>query len=281
MQAPAPFFEVRVSNLDWDPTLIGLCVGYELGLWREDALVDHLMEWLPEFCLTFEEISNLDASNMVSMMREAVRKLYISGKFERRGEFGEVLLHAAVRQAFSSIPAISKIFYKSALNETVKGFDAVHVVPNADELELWLGEVKFYKNLDSAIRDVVEELHAHLEKDYLRDEFLLIKGKIDDNWPYAEKLKKILHHNTSLDEVFSKAVIPVLLTYESQTVLSHTQCSEDYKKAFQEELIASYKKFTNKDLPKNIAIHLFLVPIKDKADLIKKLDQKLKIWQAI
>ena len=34
--------------------------------------------------------------------------------------------------------AISKVFFKDSPNDTVKGFDAVHVVESLDGLELWL-----------------------------------------------------------------------------------------------------------------------------------------------
>lgn len=281
MATPSKFFEVRVHKLDISPALVGLCVGYEQGEWRYDGLVDHLMEWMPEFCLTHQELSNLDSGNMVSLMREAVRKLYTSGKFKKRGEFGELILHVAMRQVFGSLPAISKIYYKSATNDTVKGFDAVHVIPSDKGLELWLGEVKFYSDIAGAINDVVKELHDHLDKDYLRDEFLLIKGKIDDTWPHASELKKLLDPNVSLDDVFSRVVVPVLLTYESDTVKAFDQCSEEYKAAFEKEVVAHYDTFIGKSIPKNVVINLFLVPLKGKADLAEKLDGKLKTWQGI
>ncbi len=281
MSTPTPFFEVRVHKLDIAPSLIGLCIGYEKGEWRYDGLVDHLMEWLPDFCLTYGELERIDAGSMVSLMREAVRKLYTSGKFQNRGEFGELILHAAIRQVFGSLPAISKIYYESATNNTAKGFDAVHVVANDDGIELWLGEAKFYNEITGAIRDVVEELHHHVEKNYLKDEFLLIKGKIDDKWPYAEQLKRLLDPNVSLDDVFKQVVIPVLLTYDSKVVQLFSECSEEYKKAFEEEVAANYQKFADKKLPSDVVINLFLVPLESKKQLNEKLDAKLKVWQTI
>jgi len=281
MSTPTQFFEVRVHKLDIAPALIGLCVGYEQGEWRYDGLVDHLMEWLPDFCLTHGELEGLDSGNMVLLMREAVRKLYTSGKFKSRGEFGELILHAAIRQVFGSIPAISKIYYKSATNNTIKGFDAVHVVGNDEGIELWLGEAKFYTDIGGAISEVVKELHQHLEKDYLRDEFLLIKGKIDEEWKYADELKKLLDPNVSLDEVFKHVVIPVLLTYDSKVVQSYSECSEEYKREFNKEVASNYKKFSEKELPDNIVINLFLVPLERKKQLNEKLDAKLKVWQSI
>ena len=134
---------------------------------------------------------------------------------------------------FDSHPAISKIYYKTALNDTVKGFDAVHVVGAAGAMELWLGEAKFYSDIGAAVRDVVKELATHTEVNYLRDEFLLIKGKIDPTWPHARDLEALLSENKSLDEVFSRACIAVLLTYDSDCLSSHSKCDAAYEAAFE------------------------------------------------
>ena len=58
----------------------------------------------------------------------------------------------------------------------MKGFDAVHVVDTGASLELWLGEVKFYET-SQGDPDVVKELEAHTQQDYLRSEFAAIVTK--------------------------------------------------------------------------------------------------------
>jgi hypothetical protein len=281
---PVPFLKVRVHRDDLDPTLCGLCVGYERDKWRTTQLAQHIFEWLPEFALTPSEWGAIQHSNSVELLRSAARRVYTSKKFENRGEFGELLLHAVVRQVHNSIPAISKIYYKTADNDTVKGFDAVHVVGPPDDMELWLGEAKFYKEINSAIREVVEELETHLDTDYLRAEFSLITGKIDGSIPHADNLKKLLSPNTSLDDVFSRACIPVLLTYDSSCVASHKSCDNKYEDAFKAELEVHHAKFLdalakNKGVPKEIAIHLFLLPLAAKEALIAAFNEKLKSWQ--
>ncbi len=239
------------------------------------------MEWLPEFALSPAEYNTIRGENAVAQLRRAAATVYESKKFRNRGEFGELFLHAAVRQVFDSLPAVSKIYYKTARNETVKGFDAVHVVGPPDELELWLGEAKFYAKIDAAIRDVVVELEKHTGIDYLRNEFLLITGKIDPDWPHAETLRRLLSPNTSLDEVFRRACIPVLLTYDSACVGSSTSCDEAYCENFEAEIRRYHATFSNKALPTEVRIHLFLLPLESKAELVKGLDQRLKTWQAL
>jgi len=123
--------------------LCRLCAGSERGEWRDKQLAEHLVEWLPEFSLTASELKTLNSSNIVELLRRAAHVVYQAEKFNNRGEFGELLLHVAVRQVYNSIPAISKIYYNTAINDTVKDFDAVHVVDAVGDLELWLGEAKF------------------------------------------------------------------------------------------------------------------------------------------
>lgn len=285
MSRPKPFLTVRTHDAGIMPTLCGLCAGYERGEWRDQQLAEHLVEWLPEFSLTATELKNLTSGNMVALVRRAAQVVYQSAKFKNRGEFGELLLHAAVRQVHNSIPAISKIYYKSAVNDTVKGFDAVHVVHASGELELWLGEAKFYSDIDRAITDVTKELNYHLDTDYLRNEFLLISGKIDDASPHAPTLRKLVEPNTSLDEIFKRVCIPVLLTYDSDCVGAYTKCDTPYATAFESEMRRNHKAFIDKlagkAIPNEIRIHLFFVPLKSKKELVAKLDAQLKAWQKI
>ncbi|MGN6367983.1 MAG: HamA C-terminal domain-containing protein [Phycisphaerae bacterium] len=284
-EAPTPFVEVRVEDIRNDPTLRSLCVGYELGKWRNAQFADHVMEWLPEFALSATELSQLGSANAVLLLRRAAKTVYESKKFENRGEFGEIFLHMAVRQIYRSLPAISKIYYKSATNDTVKGFDAVHIVGPPNDMELWLGEAKFYESITRAIADVTAEIETHLQTDYLRSEFMLITGKIDKEWPHASKLKNLLDPKTSLDQVFTRACIPVLLTYDSKCVRSHAACTPEYHADFVEEAARHHAAFAKKlreiRPPINVRVHLFLLPLHTKEDLIKALDRKLKAWQKL
>lgn len=278
---PDPFLSVRVHNLDTQPSLTGLCVGYERGEWRLTQLVDHAIDWLPEFALTATECATIGHHNATKLIRAATRRVYTSEKFRNRGEFGELFLHAAIRQVFDSLPAVSKIFYKSANNETVKGFDAVHVVGPPGDLELWLGEAKFYDDIARAISDVVTELQRHTETDYLRDEFALIVNKIDPIWPHAEVLKKLLRPEVSLDDIFSRVCIPVLLTYDSPCVGSHSECTATYIKAFEKEIRSHHATFCSRGIPRELRVHLFLLPLRSKGPLVAALDEKLKLWQKL
>lgn len=247
-----------------------------------------MMEWLPEFALDYSELSEIGHANALRMTKKAAKIVYQTEKYGLRGEFGELLLHVAIRQVYETLPAVSKIYYKSAVNETVKGFDAVHVVRKGDDLELWIGETKFYENLTRAIYDVSKEIVDHLETDYLRSEFILIKNKIDPSWPEADKLNRLLHENTSLDSVFKKACIPILLTYDSDAVGTSMCNNEEYKEKIEVEIIDSYARLRekirveyknkfNQEVP--LVVHVIFVPLKEKKQLIAALDARLKALQ--
>lgn len=277
-EPPAPFLEVKIHKLDITPPISALCAGYECGEWRSSQLAEYTMEWLPEFCLTASELKSITSSNAVRMLREAARMVYQTEKYKSRGEFGEIFLHMILRQIYKSIPAISKIYFKDSVNNTVKGFDAVHIVQINEKLELWLGEVKFYNNAAKAIKDVIVEIQAHTKQDYLRNEKILLANKIDPDSSFYPTLSRLLDQNTSLDELFDCACIPILITYDSNTLKKH---EDDFNKELEKEVLAIRKKIekktSNLNLP--VKIHLFLLPLQEKYVLIQKLDEQLKRLQ--
>ena len=118
------------------------CSDYENGKWRAKDFGEYLIEWLPEFALKFSEYTNFNGATGKRLLRKAAYHVYTTIKKENRGEFGEILLHALIREIFNSKPAVSKVFYKTSANDTVKGFDAVHLVEFDNDYEIWLGEAK-------------------------------------------------------------------------------------------------------------------------------------------
>ena len=280
-EPPAPFLEVKIHKLDITPPISSLCAGYECGEWRSSQLAEHTMEWLPEFCLTASELKSLKPGNAFSMIKKAARMVYQTEKYKSRGEFGELFLHMILRQIYKSIPAISKIYFKDSVNNTVKGFDAVHIVQINEKLELWLGEVKFYNNAAKAIQDIIAEIQAHTKQNYLRNEKMLLANKIDPDSSFYPTLSKLLDQNTSLDELFDCACIPILITYDSDTLKKHNKTTDDFNKELEEEVLAIRQKIeektSNLNLP--VKIHLFLLPLQEKSVLIQKLDEQLKRLQ--
>jgi len=288
MDHPDNFLNLIFHNVSSLGDDLALCAGFERGEWRLDKFADHVMEWLPEFALNHSELNEIGHHNAMRMTKKAAQIVYKTKKYGSRGEFGEILLHIAIRQIYQTIPAVSKIYYKSSVNETVKGFDAVHVVRKDEGLELWIGETKFYKNVTKAIYDVSKEIVDHLRTDYLRSEFILIKNKIDPTWPEANSLKALLEENVSLDKVFQRACIPILLTYDSAVVQSSSKDDPDYIDNIRKEMSNAYinmRKKLNEEYEASFAetlpitVHVILIPLKEKIKLIAALDTRLKALQ--
>jgi hypothetical protein len=280
-QHPPRFFEVRVQLLQEDTELTAVCAGYELKAWRHKQLAGHLIRWLPEFALTYSELKKLKGYNAADLIAKAARSVYMSDKYKKRGEIGELLLHVICREVFDTYPAITKYFYKDSSNNTVKGFDAVHVIVTQSGLELWLGESKFYQDIGEAIAAAIKDLKSHTERDYMRAEFVTVRNMLDKKWPHAAKLEKLIHPNVSLDEIFEAVCIPVLLTYDSDVIASYNEVSDEFKKDFEAEVLKHHRSFASKNPLKNIRVHLFLFPAKSKDKLLAEFDARLKACQAI
>lgn len=278
-----PVLELRVHQLDITPTLTAVCPGYEEGAWRDEELArDTFDRHLASFALKYSEFDAMRHGNAAPLLRKAAKAVYATEKYSRRGEFGELLLHAISRDIFGSQPAISKITFKDGPNETVKGFDEVHVVEMGGELELWLGEVKFYDDLARGIRDVTAELADHLATDYLRGEFVAIMNKLDPSWPHAERVARLLDENTSLDEIFDALTIPVLLTYDSPAVAANQAVCAAYVEALQVEATAAWEKFAARIDPAwNVRLRLLLLPLHQKKRLVELMQGRLRAWQQL
>lgn len=278
------FFKVVVHDEDSMPTLLGICAGFEGGEWRGQRLAENLFKCIPEFCLTYSEIHEVDSSEWMDKMKKAVSMIYSSPKYKNRGEFGELLLHYILKDLYKTVPAISKMYFKDGPNETVKGFDAVHVIANSEgNLDLWLGEVKFYNNASKAISDVIPEIEEHFAHDYLRTEFIAITNKLDKESPFCDKLSKLISPDTSLDDIFERICVPVLITFNSKVIDKHTKYTTAYKDEMEAEMEKYFKQFETQfeKLGIDIEVHLFLLPLKTKETFVQMLNNKLIQWQQL
>lgn len=233
-----------------------------------------------EFALAYSEYSKMEPTDAYKLVKKAAKKVYSTEKYHRRGEFGELYLHTILREIYNTEPAVSKIFYKDSENDTVKGFDCVHIsVTQDDEIELWIGEVKFYQDIDDAISKVIPEIKDHVQTDYLKSEFSIILDKVDPKWPHSEKFQQLLDPNTKLEDIFSRACIPILLTYNSPALIDYERIKEEYKEKLSQELVKHFENFNNKYQVNEIRIHLILLPLQDKSQLLEKCHEALKSCQ--
>lgn len=255
-------------------------VGFEKNEFRLKPLVEVIRKVIPEFALGIHEGSSIALTEVVERLAEAAKTVYLTDKYKNRGEFGELILHLLLRDFCNTIPLVSKIYFKDSHNAIVHGFDGVHITVTGDEKKLWLGESKLYANGLDGVKELAKDVINHVNGDYLKKEFELIRRKIPSNIPDIEFWRNLMHKHKNLDEVFNSIVIPLVCTYSSSLFNAHNDATEKYFEDFStecEKLLAELKSKIDTD----VEIVLMLLPVPDKIALNEELDKRLKHMQNI
>ena len=214
-QKPARFL-VNLLNKDHEALSSSVyCAGFELGEWRCSQFAFHLAEWLPDYALLEQELRFNHANSLLKLNQAAVR-VYTSAKYEKRGEAGEIALHAVCRDHFGTIPISPRVFYKSASNDVVKAFDMVHArTPVGEPVELWLGESKLWQNGQSAVADAIKSVRYHVDAGFLTNEKIILGPQVPRDTPRYEEISLLFHKSTSLDAFLKSSVFVVGILCES------------------------------------------------------------------
>jgi len=84
------------------------------------------------------------------------------------GFYGEVLLDLVLRSYFSTNVLLARGYLYSPIeNSEVKGFDAFHLTEQNGQVDLWLGEAKFYQDYTAAISSVLKKIEFSLSDSYV------------------------------------------------------------------------------------------------------------------
>ncbi len=252
------------------------CAGFELSAWRCDALADHLIEWILDYALKEDELGVNHTNSYVKMKQAAVR-VYTSENYKRRGEVGEILLHAICRDFFETIPIAPRVFYLTSSNDVVKSFDMAHVrYIGEGKFELWLGEAKFYETGSEAVAAAIESVETHIEQGFLKNEKLIMGPQISKDIEHHAEIRALFASETSIDDLISAAVFPICIACESPAAAKHQKLNEAYVEALRPELKALADKLEQSGLRQKIRILLIYVPLGSKAALADAFDRKLK-----
>lgn len=161
-----------------------------------EEFAKELINVVPEYVFAQYEDTEINSINAVEKIGEAARSIYKIKEFDlmrkyylendleakkaldnlpykKRGEFGELILHMLLRDFKGTIPLVSKVYFKDSSGVPAHGFDTVHISP--DEKILWLGESKLYKKGKRGISELINDLNEHFKKEYLNEQFLIIK----------------------------------------------------------------------------------------------------------
>jgi hypothetical protein len=252
------------------------CAGFELNAWRCIPFAEHLIEWLPEYALPEDELAVTHA-NMYVKLKQAAIRVYTSQKYKRRGEAGEIALHAICRDYFETLPISPRVFYKSATNDVVKAFDLVHArFPPASGVELWLGESKLYTDTKEAITEALKSVTEHLQQGFLKEQKLLLGPQIPKTVPHYDELLQLFEPQTSLDKFLQASVFVIGVLSNSGACAAATQIDDAYRAALEGEFAAIHDRLVNSGLTNSIRVLLIYVPLASKNALVDAFDAKLK-----
>ncbi len=273
---PKRFLERLYFQGSGNPVEGVCCAGFELKAWRCVPFAEHLIEWLPEYALPEDELAVTHANMYVKLKKAAVR-VYTSPKYAKRGEAGEIALHAICRDYFDTLPISNRVFYKSASNDVVKAFDMVHArFPEKGGVELWLGESKLYQDTMDAIAEALASVTAHLEQGFLKEQKLLLGPQLPKTTPRYDELMDLFEPQTSLDKFISSGVFVIGILSTSKACGASSTVTARYKAALEKELAAITARLAKSGLTEKIRITLIYVPLADKDGFVTAFDGKLK-----
>jgi hypothetical protein len=275
-QKPERFLANLYTDQSSKPASELYCAGFELQQWRCKPFAFHLAEWLPDYALPEDELRVNHANSLLKLNQAAVR-VYTSAKYEKRGEAGEIALHAICRDFFGTIPVSPRVFYKSASNDVVKAFDMVHVrFPPAGNVEIWLGESKLYTSGSDAISDAITSIKTHIEGGFLSNQKLLLGPQIPKTTPRYDEIIAIFKKQASLDVLLNNAVFAVGILCDSKAVKAAKEHTVAYVESAKQELLEFTSKLQTSGLTGSLKLALIYMPLASKADLVQAFDSRLK-----
>lgn len=297
----------QISEADLCTYLVGFDLNDEgEKVYRWKNLIKKIMSAMQEFAFGFHEGESTLNTETLEKIADSAKAIYkidsfqkakdiyenggfigddVKDKYLRRGEFGELILHLLLRDFHSTIPLLSKIYFKDSYGHTVHGFDAVHIQP--DTKTLWLGESKLYMDGKSGVKALVEDIKEHFVRDYLNDEFTIVSKKVKLFQELSDKEHwfNILDSSTKLSDKLESINIPLLCVYSSENFNKYDdETLEQFLADYQEEVMNLKKHFDEKNdhpLKTNLNIILMLFPVKCKVELVKRLHNKLSLAQQL
>jgi len=273
---PERFLKRLYQQVETTPYAELICAGFEAKEWRCGAFAFHLAQWLPEYALPEEEL-RFTHGNSLEKIRAAAVRVYTSEKYKTRGEAGEIALHAICRDFYNTIPISPRVFYKSSSNDVVKAFDLVHArFPEDGNVEIWLGESKFYADSGAAIASAIRSITAHLDRGFLTNQKILLGPQIPRTVPRYDEIRALFKSQTSLDDLLSNASFVIGVLSDSAAVKASSNADPSYLASAQAELEALASRLTAAGFGKGIRFLIFYVPLASKDALAKAFDDRLK-----
>lgn len=279
-------FEILIKEPFFDKNYaLSLINDFESGEWRYEKFKNYIWDNIAETALSKIERDSL-VNKPSSVLAESAKKLRITNNdtIGKGSELCEILLYGIMKEYYSALPVVPKIFYKQNSNDNAKGADSVHIVieDNSNDFSLWFGEAKFYESIDGAINSAIMSVDNFLRNDnQIKKENSIITSvsdidKMGLSTELVEKIKSTLSGENSLDNIKPKINIPILLLHECDITKEENEFTEEYKN----KIISFHKDKANEYFRKqveemsnifkysDIKFHLILFPIPNKQIIV-------------
>lgn len=292
------FDNVKLDK-DLTPThnksVLWLLNDFENGSWRFDKFQNYIWDNIKETALSHSERKALIDKGEGTVLNESAKKLrLVEGEkaFGRGSEIAEIVLYGIMKDYYTALPIVPKIFYKQNVKDEVKGADSVHIVIESEsKFSLWFGESKFYSSIDDARLDkIVESVKDSISLEKIKKENSIITNLSDiKNFDkispeLREKIIMSLSQGESVDNLKPILNIPILLLHECKITQSQTVLSEEYKRdlinTYKDRATAYFKKQIEEckgvHLYDKINFHIILFPVADKKKIVDTFIVKAK-----
>ncbi len=295
-------YENTLSRLDEtlssNQYLMSIVNDYEDGQWRQDVFLRFILDNLVQTALSYEERNKMIGDPFSALCYAAPRLRIVAKDKGKGGEIAEICLYGIMRKYFNALPVVPKIFHKQNSKDNAKGADSVHILVNGDKtFSLWLGEAKFYNNLNSSrLDDPVQSVLNTIANNSLRKENSIITDLKDidcliDDDCLAQEIKETLSPEVSLDRIKKLLNIPILLLYQCDITRNAMEFTDEVKNQIidfhTKSAIQYFKKLVEKQKESpifkfdEIKFHLILFPVHDKQNIVdgfyKQIDSFLRL----
>jgi hypothetical protein len=274
--------DIKISQ----ESVLSLLNDYEDRAWRYETLQNFIWNNISETALSQYERQSLigEPATLLSQAAKNLRLTDFEKDTSKGSEIAEILLYGILKHYYNALPVVPKIFYKQNSNDFSKGADSVHIVLNNDrsDFSLWLGESKFYTNLDDThLSKTVNSVQEILRTGKVKKEDRIIIGLRDFDLYIQEKALKehlinLLSNSASLDSLRPKLHIPILLLYECEITAKYNEKTAEYRnevRKFHHESAARYytkqiKALSGSPKYNEIHFHLIIFPIPNKQKVV-------------
>ena len=164
---------------------------------RENDFIEKISGFIIQYALNKDEYADRSPGNLLRLVNMAKCRFK---KSSGSGEIGELILFALLESQRKAPQILNKMALKTDGNMHYHGLDGIHLGAHDNEIKLYYGESKVWKDIKPAISDAVkslEEFHSNLKD--RRIEVNLVNNYMDASKfnGYINEVKALLNPYTT------------------------------------------------------------------------------------